>query len=116
MQKEKSNITGYLKRNLKNAHLTLDFEILTSEDDGPKKAFTVADKFMEQVGKIGEKIEIGYYDTYKGFLEINHNLDGYYDFEVVEISSTRLKASQKGTAKAAATPPTNRSWPLSFWP
>jgi len=39
----------------------------------------------------GYGIEIGYYDTYKGFLEINHNLDGYYDFDVLEISSTTIK-------------------------
>jgi hypothetical protein len=39
----------------------------------------------------GYGIEIGYYDTYKGFLEVNHNLDGYYDFDIVEVSPTRLK-------------------------
>lgn len=43
--KEKSVITGFLKRSLKNAHLTLDFEIASSDNAGPKKAFTVADKF-----------------------------------------------------------------------
>jgi hypothetical protein len=39
----------------------------------------------------GYGIEIGYYDTYKGFLEINHNLDGYYDFDVIQLSPTSIK-------------------------
>lgn len=39
----------------------------------------------------GYGIEIGYYDTYNGFLEVDHNLDGYYDFEVVELSRTSIK-------------------------
>jgi len=39
----------------------------------------------------GYGIEIGYYDTYNGFLEVDHNIDGYYDFDVVEISPTSLK-------------------------
>jgi len=38
----------------------------------------------------GYGIQIGYYDTYKGILEIDHNLDGFYDFEVVENSPTGL--------------------------
>ncbi len=43
--KEKSAMSGYLKRSLKNARLTLEFEISLGEQDGPKKAFTVVDKF-----------------------------------------------------------------------
>lgn len=49
--KEKSVITGYLKRSLRNAHLSLEFEVSTSEIEGPKKAFTVADKFKLMVEK-----------------------------------------------------------------
>ncbi|SNR39964.1 hypothetical protein SAMN06265371_102304 [Lutibacter agarilyticus] len=39
----------------------------------------------------GYGIEIGRYDTYNGFLEVDHIIDGYYDFDVVEISSTSIK-------------------------
>lgn len=39
----------------------------------------------------GYGIEIGYYDTYNGFLEIEHKIDGYYDFDVIEIGSTTIK-------------------------
>ena len=39
----------------------------------------------------GYGIQIGNYDTYKGFLEVDHILDGYYDFDVIEISPTSLK-------------------------
>ena len=38
----------------------------------------------------GYGIQIGYYDSNKGILEIDHDLDGFYDFEVVENSPTRL--------------------------
>jgi len=39
----------------------------------------------------GYGVEIGYYDTYKGFLEVDHINDGYYDFDVVEVSATTIK-------------------------
>lgn len=39
----------------------------------------------------GYGIQVGYYDTYKGFLEIDHNIDGYVDFDVVQLSSNRIK-------------------------
>lgn len=39
----------------------------------------------------GYGIQIGTYDTYNGFLEVNHSIDGYYDFDVVELSSTTIK-------------------------
>jgi len=39
----------------------------------------------------GYGIQIGYYDTYNGILEIDHNFDGYYDFDVVQLASNRLK-------------------------
>jgi len=38
----------------------------------------------------GYGIQIGYYNSNKGVLEIEHNLDGFYDFEVVENSSRGL--------------------------
>ncbi|WP_262327732.1 hypothetical protein [Carboxylicivirga litoralis] len=43
--KERSTITSFLRRNLKNARIQLSFEISQDEDNGPKKAFTVADKY-----------------------------------------------------------------------
>ena len=39
----------------------------------------------------GYGIQIGRYDTYEGFLEVDHTLDGYYDFDVIELSSTTIK-------------------------
>ena len=39
----------------------------------------------------GYGIQIGNYDTYNGFLEVNHQLDGYYDFDVIQISNDRIK-------------------------
>jgi len=37
---------------------------------------TVADKFMEQVGKIGEKIDIGYFSVVKGEKVVAYNHPG----------------------------------------
>ncbi|MCG8579820.1 MAG: hypothetical protein MI866_07890 [Bacteroidales bacterium] len=45
LSKERSNITSYLRRSLRNARIELNFEISQEEDNGPKKAFTVADKY-----------------------------------------------------------------------
>ncbi len=39
----------------------------------------------------GYGIQIGYYDTYQGYLEVDHNLDGYFDFDVVQLSNDRIK-------------------------
>ena len=39
----------------------------------------------------GYGIQIGRYDTYNGYLEVNHKIDGYYDFDVVETSSNTIK-------------------------
>ena len=39
----------------------------------------------------GYGVQIGYYDTYNGFLKINHKYDGYFDFDVLQISSSRIK-------------------------
>ncbi len=45
LTKERPTIVSYLRRELKNAKLELNFEIDVTSDDGPKRAFTVADKF-----------------------------------------------------------------------
>lgn len=39
----------------------------------------------------GYGIQIGRYDTYNGYLEVEHTIDGYFDFEVVEVSPTSIK-------------------------
>lgn len=81
----------------------VDYNKTTGTGDVPflSKAFTVSfingklwvNNNLVGIGGTGNGygIEIGYYDTYKGILEVNHNLDGYYDFDVVELSSDRLK-------------------------
>lgn len=39
----------------------------------------------------GYGVQIGYYDTYDGYLKIDHNYDGYFDFDIIQISSDRIK-------------------------
>ncbi|MCU4164542.1 hypothetical protein [Carboxylicivirga caseinilyticus] len=51
LQKEKSAMLSFLKRSLKNARLELDFEISFDESEGPKRAYTVADKFKLMLEK-----------------------------------------------------------------
>lgn len=51
LQKEKSAMSGYLKRALKNARLELEFEISFDENDAPKRAYTLADKFKLMMEK-----------------------------------------------------------------
>ena len=81
----------------------VDYNSTTGTGDVPflSKAFTVSfingklwvNNNLVGIGAVGNGygIEIGYYDTYKGILEIDHNLDGYYDFDVVQLTSDRLK-------------------------
>nr|WP_319398382.1 hypothetical protein [uncultured Carboxylicivirga sp.] len=51
MLKEKSSMLGYLKRSLRNARLELGFEISVDENEGPKRAYTAADKFKLMLEK-----------------------------------------------------------------
>ena len=81
----------------------VDYNSTTGTGDVPflSKAFTVSfingklwvNNNLVGIGTAGNGygIEIGYYDTYNGILEIDHNLDGYYDFDVVELTNNRLK-------------------------
>jgi len=65
------------------------------------KAFTIsfingklfANNNLVGIGSTGNGygIQIGYYDTYKGILEVDHSLDGYYDFDIIQVSVDRLK-------------------------
>ncbi len=81
----------------------VDYNSTTGTGDVPflSKAFTVSflngklwvNNNLVGIGATGNGygIQIGYYDTYNGILEIDHNLDGYYDFDVVQLSSDRIK-------------------------
>jgi len=65
------------------------------------KAFTIsfingklyANNNLVGIGSVGNGygILIGYYNTYNGILEIDHNLDGYYNFEVAQLAGNDLK-------------------------
>jgi len=65
------------------------------------KAFTIsfingklyANNNLAGIGTTGNGygILVGYYDTFNGSLEIDHDLDGYFNFEVVQLSADRLK-------------------------
>ena len=81
----------------------VDIHRTTGNGDVPflSKAFTVsfingklfANNNLVGIGSTGNGygIQIGYYDTYKGFLEVDHNLDGYFDFDIIQISNDRIK-------------------------
>jgi hypothetical protein len=81
----------------------VDYNNTTGTGDVPflSKAFTVsfingklfANNNLVGIGSTGDGygIQIGYYETYTGILEIDHNLDGFYDFEVVQLTSDRLQ-------------------------
>lgn len=65
------------------------------------KAFTIsfingklyANNNLVGIGSTGNGygIQIGYYNTNSGYLEVDHNLDGYYDFDIIQISKDRIK-------------------------
>jgi len=81
----------------------IDYNRTTGNGDVPfiSKAFTIsfingklfANNNLVDIGSTdnGYGIQIGYYDTYNGVLEVNHDLDGYYDFDVIQISGDRIK-------------------------
>lgn len=65
------------------------------------KAFTIsfingklfANNNLVGIGSTGNGygIQIGYYNTFNGYLEVDHNLDGYFDFDVIQISRDRIR-------------------------
>ena len=81
----------------------IDYNKTTGSGEVPflSKAFTVsfrnghlyANNNLVGIGASGNGygIQIGYYETYQGFLEVDHDLDGYFDFDVVQISQDRIK-------------------------
>lgn len=65
------------------------------------KAFTIsfrngklyANNNLVGIGATGNGygIQIGFYDTNRGFLEVDHIIDGYFDFDVIQLSTDRIK-------------------------
>ena len=81
----------------------VDFNRTTGSGDVPflSKAFTVsfqggrlfANNNLVGLGSIGNGLglQIGYYDTYNGVLEIDHNQDGFIDLEVAQMSNNQIR-------------------------
>lgn len=81
----------------------IDYHRTTGSGDVPflSKAFTVsflngimyANNNIVDIGKTGNGlgIDVGYYDTYNSVLEIDHDLDGSYDFEVYQITDDEIR-------------------------
>ena len=81
----------------------VDFNKTTGSGDVAflSKAFTISfqngrllsNNNLVGLGSIGNGLglQIGYYDTVNGVLEIDHNLDGFIDLEVVQISNDEIR-------------------------
>jgi len=81
----------------------IDYNKTTGQGDVPflSKAFTIsflngnlyANNNLVGIGATGNGygIPVGIYDTNNGSLEINHDLDGYFDFDVIQISDDQIK-------------------------
>lgn len=81
----------------------IDYNQTTGTGDVPflSKAFTIsfingklyANNNLVGIGSTGNGygIQIGYYNTYNGYLEVDHDREGYYDFDIIQISNDRIK-------------------------
>jgi hypothetical protein len=81
----------------------IDYNNTTGTGDVPflSKAFTIsfingkvfANNNLVGIGTVGNGygIQIGFYDTFDGQLKIDHNLDGFYNFEVIQLSIDKIK-------------------------
>ncbi|WKD85428.1 hypothetical protein KCTC32516_00768 [Polaribacter huanghezhanensis] len=81
----------------------VDYHKTTGTGDVPflSKAFTVsffngqfyANNNIVDIGLTGDGlgIKVGNYNTYNGYLEIDHSLDGAYDFDVFQISANEIR-------------------------
>ena len=81
----------------------VDYHRTTGTGDIPflAKAFTVsflngtmyANNNIADIGRTGNGlgIRVGSYNTFNGYLETNHNLDGAYDFDVVQLSRNEIR-------------------------
>ena len=87
----------------------VDYHRTTGNGDIPylAKAFTVsflngtmyANNNIADIGRTGNGlgIRVGNYNTFNGVLETNHNLDGAYDFEVVQLSANEIRIDDLGS-------------------
>ena len=81
----------------------VDFNKTTGNGEVPflSKAFTVsfdngrlyANNNLVGIGSVGGGLglQIGYYDTFNGVLEIDHDLDGFVDLEVSQLSGDEIR-------------------------
>ncbi|MFA5299440.1 MAG: hypothetical protein WC389_14720 [Lutibacter sp.] len=81
----------------------IDYNKTTGTGDVPflSKAFTIsflngkvyANNNLVGIGTVGNGygIQIGYYDTFNGKLKVDHSIDGYYNFEVIQLSVNNIK-------------------------
>ncbi|HEY9222295.1 MAG TPA: hypothetical protein VIO43_12050 [Lutibacter sp.] len=81
----------------------IDYNNTAGTGDVPflSKAFTIsfingkvyANNNLVGIGTVGNGygIQIGFYDTFDGQLKIDHNLDGFYNFEVIQLSVNNIK-------------------------
>ena len=81
----------------------IDYHKTTGTGDVPflSKAFTVsflngtlyANNNIVDIGRTGNGlgIRVGNYNTYDGYLETNHSIDGGYDFDVYQISANEIR-------------------------
>ena len=87
----------------------VDYNKTTGNGDVPflSKAFTISflDGHLyannnlvglEAIGN-GYGLQIGYYETFNGVLEIEHNLDGFVDLEVQQLSNDEIKITDTYT-------------------
>jgi len=81
----------------------IDYNKTSGNGDIPflSKAFTIsflngrmyANNNIVDIGKTGNGLGIivGNYNTFNGFLETRHNLDGRYDFDITQISANEIR-------------------------
>lgn len=81
----------------------IDYHRTTGSADVPflSKAFTVsfingtmyANNNIVDIGRTGDGlgIAVGSYNAFRGILETRHDLDGYYDFDVVQLSNNEIR-------------------------
>lgn len=85
----------------------VDYHNTNGNGDVPflSKAFTVsflngelfANNNIADIGKTGNGfgVKVGSYNTFNGFLETNHHLDGGYDFEVYQVSVNEIRIEDR---------------------
>jgi hypothetical protein len=81
----------------------IDYNRTSGQGDVPflSKAFTIsflngklfANNNLVGIGASGNGygIQVGNYNTFNGSLEVNHDLDGYFDFDVIQLSDNQIK-------------------------